>query len=445
MPPQAPATRAPVIEFGRDICASLPDSESREWLVANGIGGFASGTISGLLTRRYHGLLIASLEPPAGRTLLATKVEETARYAAQTFSLGANRWRGGALDPQGWVNIERFGLEGTIPAWTFALGEARLEKRVWMQPRANTTFVFYSLTRASAPLELSFKVLVNYRDYHGSTHAGDWRMRIDPVAHGLRVIAFDGAVPFFLLSDAAIAVPAHDWYRNFDLAIERERGLDDCEDHLFAGTFTATLAPGASLTFAASTDSNASLDGALALAERAAADRALLDAWTNAQPSLARKAPAWMRQLVLTADSFLVERSPAIQLGAPGEPSRNSVIAGYHWFGGWGRDTMIALPGLTLSTGRPEIARAILRSYARFADRGMLPNTFPEDGNSASVQHRGRHTLVFRGRSADICRHERYFLAARTLPRSRGHRGVARPRHALPDSRRPRGRSPLRR
>lgn len=375
-----PPALPPLIEFGHEICASLPDSESREWLVANGIGGFASGTVSGLLTRRYHGLLVAALEPPVGRTLLVTKVEESARYAGQSFSLSANRWRGGALDPQGWVNIERFGLEGTIPAWTFALGDARFEKRIWMQPRANTSFVFYSLTRASAPVDLSFKVLVNYRDYHGSTHAGDWRMQIDPVAHGLRVIAFDGAVPFFLLSDAASAAPAHEWYRNFDLAIERERGLDDSEDHLLAGIFTATLAPGASLTFAASTDSNAPRDGAKSLAERAAADRALLDAWTNAQPSLAKKSPSWVRQLLLTADSFLVERSPTVQMGAPEKPCKNSVIAGYHWFGGWGRDTMIALPGLSLSTGRPEIAHAILRSYARFADRGMLPNTFPESG-----------------------------------------------------------------
>ncbi len=384
MPPTKLATVPTLIDLGRDICASLPASESREWLVANGIGGFASGTISGILTRRYHGLLIASLEPPAGRTLLVSKIEETAQYAGQSFALGANRWRGGALDPQGWMNIERFGLEGTIPAWTFALGDARLEKRVWMQARANTTFVFYSVARASAPIELAFKVFVNYRDYHGSTHAGDWRMQIDAVAHGLRVAAFDGATPFFLLSDAASITPAHEWYRNFDLAIERERGLDDSEDHLFAGTFTATLAPGGSLTFVASTDSDADLDGAKALAKRRAGDQALLDGWGKARPALAKKAPGWVRQLVLTADSFLVERSsvsptsPSIQ---PNPPQTNSVIAGYHWFGDWGRDTMIALPGLTLATGRPELARAILLSYARFADRGMLPNTFPDRGD----------------------------------------------------------------
>jgi len=387
MPRLVPATLPAIVEFGRDICGSLPASEPREWLVANGIGGFASGTVSGLLTRRYHGLLVAALDPPVGRTLLVSKIEETARYAGRTFTLGANRWLGGALDPQGWLNIEHFRLEGTIPSWTFALGDARLEKRIWMQPRANTTFVFYSLTRARGPLEFSFKVLVNYRDYHGATHAGDWRMKIDSIAHGLRVTAFDGAVPFFLLSDEAIAAPSHDWYRNFDLAIERERGFDDSEDHLMAGTFTATLATGGSLTFVASTDPGASLDGLKAFTERAACDRALLDRWSKVQPSLAKKAPGWVRQLVMTADSFLVERSSAGQpgaglTGAAGHFEKNSILAGYHWFCDWGRDTMIALPGLTLSTGRPEIARAILLSYARFADRGMLPNALPDRGQS---------------------------------------------------------------
>jgi predicted glycogen debranching enzyme len=377
-----PAPPPTAVEFGSDVCGSLPASESHEWLVANGIGGFASGTVAGVLTRRYHGLLVGSLEPPVGRTLLVSKVEESARYVGREFSLGANRWRGGALDPQGWANIERFRLEGTIPTWTFALDDARIEKRIWMQPGANTTCVFYSLTRASTPLDLSFKVLVNYRDYHGSTHAGDWRMKIDPVARGLRVTAFDGAAPFFLLSDVANAAPAHDWYRNFDLAIERERGFDDCEDHLMAGIFTATLAPGRSLTFVATTDPNTSLDGAQSLSARVAADCALLDAWTAARPSLAKKAPSWVRQFVLTADSFLVERPSAGLPGAAAQSGKNSILAGYHWFCDWGRDTMVALPGLTLSTGRPEIARAILRSYARFADRGMLPNVFPDRGQS---------------------------------------------------------------
>jgi predicted glycogen debranching enzyme len=362
------------VQFGREICGSVSDASEREWLVTNGIGGFASGTISGLLTRRYHGLLIAALKPPLGRTLLVTKLEDTARYADHSYPLSANRWTDGTLDPQGYRHIERFRLDGTTPVWTFACADALLEKRVWMEQCANTTYVQYSLVRASRSLELELKALVNYRDYHANTHAGDWRMNIEPVDHGLRVSAFGGAVPIYLLMAADRSETAHNWYRNFDLSGERSRGLDDREDHLHAGTFRATLGPGESLTFVCSTDSNPELDAIRAWEARVSHERALLERWTTVTPSLWQTAPSWVRQLVLAADQFIVNR-PLKE-----DPDACSVIAGYHWFGDWGRDTMIALPGLTISTGRTEIARNVLRTFSRFVDRGMLPNVFPDVG-----------------------------------------------------------------
>jgi glycogen debranching enzyme len=295
------------------------------------------------------------------------------------------------------MHTERFHLEGAVPVWTFAFAGVELEKRVWMPQGVNTTCVLYNLRRAAQPIELSFKALVNYRDHHAITHAGDWQMRIDPVAHGLRITAFDGATPFYLLSDAAVfdspAEPAaHDWYRNFDLALERERGLDDCEDHLMAGMFRATIEPGGSLAFFATTEQDTSLDAAQSLEEQHAHENALLAAWnaprrapsepgTSPAPAKAKQAapleppPAWTRQLVFAADAFLVTRPSA------GEPGLCTVIAGYPWFSDWGRDTMIALPGLTLATGRPEIAWSILRAWARYVDGGMLPNTFPDGGS----------------------------------------------------------------
>src|SRR3990167_98269 len=121
------------IEFGREICCEPGISERREWLVTNGIGGFASGTVAGLLTRRYHGLLIAALKPPLGRTLLVTKLDETVQYNGRRFHLNTNRWGDGTVDPHGYRYIENFNLEGTIPVWRFACGDALLEKRIWMQ------------------------------------------------------------------------------------------------------------------------------------------------------------------------------------------------------------------------------------------------------------------------------------------------------------------------
>lgn len=361
--------------LGREICSDLAAAESREWLVTNGIGGFASGTVAGVLTRRYHGLLVAALRPPLGRTLLVTKLEECVEYDSQTYSLSANRWSSGAVEPQGFHYIESFRLEGIAPAWTFAFSDALLEKRVWMEYGANTTYVVFRLARASQPVRLTLRALVNYRDYHSTTRAGGWRMNVETVERGLRVTAFDGAVPFFLWTDRAEATPAHNWYNNFDLAQERYRGLEDRDDHLHAGTLRATLEPGASLAVVITTEADAGLDASAARERHVTRQNDLLARWNQAQPGIAESAPAWVRQLVLAADQFVVRRPLS------DDPEALSVIAGYHWFGDWGRDTMISLPGLALSTGRPEVARKILETFARFVDRGMLPNVFPDAGD----------------------------------------------------------------
>jgi predicted glycogen debranching enzyme len=357
-----------MLEFGRDVCGDLAAAGRREWLVTNGIGGYASGTLAGLLTRRYHGLLIAALEPPVGRTLLVTRLDETASYGGSDYALYANRWQGGLVEPAGFHYLERFHLEGTTPVWTFACADALLEKRDWMQPGANTTYVQYCLRRAGAPLSLRAKAIINYRDHHGNTHAGDWRMDIRAVSHGLQIIAFPGATPFYVLSDRAEITPRPEWYRNYFLSLEAYRGLDPLDDNLCAGRFSATLEPGDSVMLVASAEPDTNLDGAAAYAGRQAHEQQLIIR------SRTTSSPAWHQQLVLAADQFIVHRP------LPGEPEGQSTIAGYPWFADWGRDTMISLPGLTLVTGRPEIAARILRTYARFVDQGMLPNRFPDQG-----------------------------------------------------------------
>jgi predicted glycogen debranching enzyme len=363
-----------VVQFGREICGDLPDAEAREWLVTNGIGGFASGTIAGGMTRRYHGLLVAALQPPLGRTHLVAGLDEIIRYAGGVYSLATHRWASGAVDPQGFLLLETFRLEGTVPIWTFALADALLEKRVWMAQGENTTFIQYTLARASSPVEMDLKALVNYRDFHSSTHAGDWHMKIAPVEHGVMVVPFDGAKPFYLKSVQASCEPHHEWYRDCFLPMERERGLDDHEDHLFAALFRAQLSQGETVTIVATAEATDPFDGQASLAERTKHEAALLNAWKSQNEKLASSAPSWLRQLVLAADQFVVKRS------LPDAPDGRSIIAGYHWFGDWGRDTMIALPGLTLVTGRADVARQILSAFARYVDGGMLPNNFPDAG-----------------------------------------------------------------
>ena len=265
-----------MLHFGRDICGNLAVSEMREWLVTNGLGGFASGTVAGLLTRRYHGLLLAAVQPPAGRVLMVSKVDETVTYAGMQAALHLNRWTGGVVEPDGYRYLEQFHLEGTTPVWTYAIADALLEKRIWMQQGANTTYVHYCWRRASAPLHFEARVMVNYRNFHHDTHAGDWHMQVEPVSQGLKIKPYEGAISFYLFSDTAKATPRHDWYRRFFLMREANRGLNAIEDHLHAADFQAELQPGETLTLVFSTEANPDLDGVAEYARQRAYEEQLL-------------------------------------------------------------------------------------------------------------------------------------------------------------------------
>lgn len=365
-----------MIELGPAICTDLRSAEQREWLVTNGLGSFGSGTVAGTQTRRYHGLFIAALKPPGGRTYLVAKLEETAMYAGADYAFACNRWSDGTIAPLGYRYITSFRLEGSVPVWTFAFADALLEKRVWMEQGAQTTYVSYRVIGGLGPIALTLRALVNYRDFHAATHAGDWRMTIVSVADGIRVSATETAVPFFVRASGAACEIAHEWYRDFDLAADRVRGLDDREDHLHAATFAAVLRQGESLTVVASLEAEPfdSDRGEAALARRRAHERQIFAAFDSRASG---DEPAWIRSLALAADQFVV----AVPL-AEVEDAR-TIVAGYHWFGDWGRDTMIALDGLTLQTGRPQVARGILQTFGRYVEGGMLPNYFPEAGRAA--------------------------------------------------------------
>lgn len=355
-----------MLDFGRSICGEEYQAAQREWLVTNGIGGYASGTIAGLLTRRYHGLLIAALKPPLERTLLLTKLEESVAYEGHVYPLSANRWADDTVEPTGFRYLERFRMEGTTPVWTFACADVLLEKRIWMQQGANTTYVHYTVLRGSRAIELTLNALVNYRNYHSNTYAGDWQMQIVPITHGLRIHPLFGSDPFYLLTDCATALPQHDWHYNFWLSVEEYRGQNPHDDHLCAGTFHTILQPGQSLTFVASMEANPLLDGAAAYLEHQEHEQQIIGRFN--QPA----APDWVHQLTLAANQFLVHRS------SDDDPEGQTILAGYHWFNDWGRDTMISLPGLTLITGQTETAARILRTFARFVNQGLIPNHFPK-------------------------------------------------------------------
>ncbi|MFO1351394.1 MAG: amylo-alpha-1,6-glucosidase [Gammaproteobacteria bacterium] len=364
------------VRLGRDICGDLEQAERREWWLANGLGGYAAGTVAGTLTRRYHGLLIAPVQPPLGRFLVLAKADPTLLIDDQEIPLFSNRWGSGAIDPQGHVHLESFHLHGRMPVWRFAIGALTLEARIWMEQGANTTYIAYRLDPGKMPLDKPLKLrvrfLVNARDHHGNAQPWQFNPVIEGDSQQLRVIHPN----WFTLRvkvRGGILARDHAWIENFDLPAERERGLPDRDNHLCVGHATLDLYPGEWVGVVASLHEDASPYLEESMRRFIAHDESQLKR-AKVQMRELLDAPDWIEQLVLAADSFVFTRP------APGLPNGESVIAGYPWFGDWGRDTMITLPGLTLSTGRYDSARRILQTFARFVDQGMLPNVFPGAG-----------------------------------------------------------------
>lgn len=366
------------IKFGRDICGQLSQAESREWWLTNGLGGYAAGTIAGSLTRRYHGLMIVPAHPPLERMLLVAKADATLLSGDQEWPLFTNRWQGGVVDPEGNVQIESFCLDGRMPVWQYAIGDIRFEGRVWMEPGANTTYLAYRLEpdplRLTRGLKFNVRVLVNGRDHHREMQAGGLNPIIEAENNTLRVI-HSGGLTLSVKPQGGVIEKQHYWVENFDLPMERERGLPDRDNHLCVGHAKLSLRPGewSGLVFSLSEETSGHLEEAM---DRFHAHDAhvLMQAETHV-PEMVH-APDWVRQLLLATDSFIIRRP------LPDFPEGESVIAGYPWFGDWGRDTMMSLPGLTLATGRYDTARHILETFARFVDRGMLPNLFPGEGQA---------------------------------------------------------------
>ncbi|HEY3658161.1 MAG TPA: amylo-alpha-1,6-glucosidase [Steroidobacteraceae bacterium] len=335
--------------------------------MTNGLGGYACGTVAGANTRRYHAFLMASLKPPVERMLLVAKVDLSVRYLGEIYHLSPNEYAGGTVDPRGFVHLESFTVSDGVPVWCFGVADALLEQRIFMAPGANTSYLRLELLRASAPLQIEFKPLVSYRDYH-SHGRGTQPLQVAPQPNGCVVEAADGA-PLYRLSVSAGGYTAADtWYWNFLHREEFGRGLDALEDLWGPGTFTADLTAGSPVFFTASAGDSASPPGSEVLAALALRSQRLIAA-------LPKTAPPWMQTLAIASDQFIVQRGAKSGAGA-------SIIAGYPWFTDWGRDTMIALPGLTTVLGRFDTAAAIFRTYAGFVDRGMLPNRFPDAGDT---------------------------------------------------------------
>lgn len=347
-----------MISFDSDICTNFEAASSREWLETNGIGGFASSTISGANTRRYHALLTAATRPPLGRVTMLSKFEETLIVDDKAFELSANQYPN-AVYPDGFRFLKNFRL-APFPVWTFEVEGVRLEKKIFMVHGANTTVVEYRVENSNSKVELELKPLLSFCDYHHLQHVNnDFNLNYE-IAENLVAVKPYAEMPALYFSHNAQTVEKTGaWYKNFEYAIEKERGFDFSEDLFQPFSMKFDLSETAIVI--------ASLDQQ-SISEAENFERREIER----RESLIKQADAeddFTRQLVVAADQFVVSRGAG-----------KTIIAGYPWFSDWGRDTMIALNGLTLATNRADIAKSILLEFSFHISEGMLPNRFPDAG-----------------------------------------------------------------
>jgi predicted glycogen debranching enzyme len=399
-PGLSPRSTPPPLCVEREVCLDYARSSHLEWLEANGTGGFAMGTVAGSNTRRYHALLVASLHPPVERVVTLSRLEETVLEPSGETPLATNQYPG-TLYPTGYQRLLQFRLD-PCPTWTFQVGDACIERRLFLVRGQQTVVVLYRSTRA---VRLRLAPLLAFRDYHGIGHRTD---ELNPSVReerlgDVRRLTFHprpSLPPLFLHHPGDEFTSAPAWHENVEYLEELDRGLDFREDLFLPGTFTLDVGPEkpgwavATLEAAARLDATAvhGLERALEVDRRQGGDA--VDA-----------------RLKDAADHFLVTR-------ADGSPT---ILAGYPWFTDWGRDTMVSLPGLLLATGKLATARRVLEGFLRHLDGGLVPNRFPDQTGPAEYNSVDATLWMFQAVHAFLSAGgERVFLADVFYPAARG-------------------------
>ncbi|HEX8832784.1 MAG TPA: amylo-alpha-1,6-glucosidase, partial [Abditibacteriaceae bacterium] len=343
-----------------------------EWLVTNGIGGFASSSVVGCNTRRYHALLCAATNPPLGRMVLVHKSDDTVTVNGRSYDLGCNQYPG-TVHPAGFQYLTDFVLD-PLPRWTYSVPGAQIQRTVWMPYGENRTVVRYDLLEGDEVV-LTTRPYVSGRDYHGIHRYNETintaTQRSEQNGCHIRMQTYEGSPPI-VFSHSGDFFDGGAWYHSFEYEIERERGLDFVEDAYSPGAWVWTLTrQNPTAYFVVATEAS-DLQRAAASQQDELARCANLTSKSTTENG-ADSVYDFRDRLALAADQFIVQRE---------SDGLHTVLAGYPWFSDWGRDTMIALPGLCLSTGRYDIARSILLAFAKSASQGMIPNRFPDAGDT---------------------------------------------------------------
>ena len=329
-----------------------------EYLETNGLGGWSSSSITGAHTRRYHGLFVAAINPPTDRMVLLSKLDETIIVGGNRYELSCNLYDGDVLHPNGNQYLDSF-TKDFFPEWIYEVNGVRLKKTICMVHNENTVVVKYEVLKAESPFKIELLPLMASRGYHELGHASP-RMYWDAdFNNGIFHNQPDGSNNVYISIPGSTYQHTPRWFNNFKYGVEQYRGLDYTEDLFNHGVFFVQLKEGDELNIIVSAKNPEERDGADLIKQEYKRRKKLLKGQPEDQT---------LRQLILAADQFIVKRDEDLK----------TVIAGYHWFTDWGRDTMISLPGLTLSTGRFDDAKKILAAFAKSVSMGMLPNRFQE-------------------------------------------------------------------
>lgn len=348
-----------MISKGRDITSDVETANRYEWLETNGLGGWSGSTITGANTRRYHGLLVAAITPPVDRMVLLSKLDETILVNENRYELGVNIYPNGVIHPGGNQYLTEFSKD-LSPEWIYEAGGVRLTKDLVMVHGENTVVVCYEVLDAPTEFTLELLPLIAARGYHALQKENS-QLPWDASFQGNTFhYTPTPAIDIFIHTPGGTYTHDPHWFRNFQYPVEEYRGLDHSEDLLNHGVIAVSLRKGDRIGVIVSAQNPAGRDAF-----------SLMDAEWNRRRSLLQNNPdsEIVRQLVLAADQFTVKRGDDLK----------TIIAGYHWFTDWGRDTMISLPGLCISTGRFNDAKKILKAFAESVSKGMLPNRFQDN------------------------------------------------------------------
>ena len=373
-----------------------------EWLVTNGLGGYASSTMAGVTTRRYHGVLVAALPNPLGRTVMLNHLGEKVSFDGHSTSLNSEERVAGRVDPDVAERFAAVRLEAGLPVWEYDWLGVRVEKRIMMPHQQNTVYVCYRLVDGAESVRLELMPAVHFRGYEEPVgtmaSAPDQTSYSMGVARGMHVLSAKSGFPplrMMIVGDEAHRFIADERITSeFLYPVEESRGYEFRGTLWTPGHFETTLRRGGTITLVASVEPE-DVMRALAPAEAATYERDRRRRLVFAAATAVQDPTG--AELVLAADQFIITPSgrtvDAARAAALGNEIR-TVIAGYHWFTDWGRDTMISLEGLTLVTGREREAGFILRAFAHYVRDGLIPNMFP-DGSNEGLYHTADATLWY--------------------------------------------------